>query len=299
VDAVSIKVEIEMNMNTREYNDQRRFAETASGRIAYVEQGAGQVALFVHGVLLNGYFWRHQLRHLSSMRRCIAVGLLAHGGTEIQAAQDVSSTANATMLEQFLDALGIGQVDLVGKDSGGGIALILAANSPHRIRSLTLTDCDAHDNWPPEAFKPFLELSAKGGLASALRRMLADTSVYRSPKAFGPAYEDPGTVADETIEEYLKPLVASPERTKDAARFLAAFDCAQTVAIEAKLRQLMAPTLIVWGTDDMFFDIEWSRWLASAIPGTRRHADFEGARLYFPEERWQAFNAELRGHWVR
>jgi pimeloyl-ACP methyl ester carboxylesterase len=60
----------------------------------------------------------------------------------------------------------------------------------------------------------------------------------------------------------------------------------------------MAPTLVAWGTDDIFFDLKWSRWLASAIPGTRRHVDFEGARLYFPEERWQAFNAELRAHWT-
>jgi pimeloyl-ACP methyl ester carboxylesterase len=38
----------------------RRKVQTASGRIAYAEQGAGPVVLFVHGVLLNGYLWRHQ-----------------------------------------------------------------------------------------------------------------------------------------------------------------------------------------------------------------------------------------------
>jgi pimeloyl-ACP methyl ester carboxylesterase len=285
-------------MNPQEYKSQLRFAETASGKIAYVEQGTGPVALFVHGVLLNGYFWRHQLRQLSGLRRCIAVDLLAHGATEIEPGQDVSSTANAVMLEQFLDAVGIDQVDLVGNDSGGGIGLIFAANNPQRIRSLTLTDCDAHDNWPPEAFKPFLELSATGGLPSALAQMLADKPFFRSPEALGLAYEDSATVASETIDAYLEPLVASPKRTEDVARFLAAFDCAQTVSIETKLRQLKAPTLIVWGTDDIFFPLQWSRWLASAIPGTRRHVDFDGARLYFPEERWQAFNEELRTHWT-
>ena len=59
----------------------------------------------------------------------------------------------------------IDQVDLVGNDSGGGIAQIFAASLyPERVRSLTLTDCDAHDNWPPEAFKPFLAMAAAGGL---------------------------------------------------------------------------------------------------------------------------------------
>src|SRR2546429_8727057 len=146
----------------------RHSVETASGCISYTEQGAGPVALFVHGVLLNGHLWHHQLAHLSDMRRCIAVDLLAHGDTEIAPDQDVSVTANANMLREFLDALGIGQVDLVGNDSGGGIAQIFAALSPQRVRSLTLTDCDTHDNWPPEAFKPFLAMAAAGGLRGTL-----------------------------------------------------------------------------------------------------------------------------------
>jgi pimeloyl-ACP methyl ester carboxylesterase len=50
--------------------------QTPSGRIAYTEQGTGPVALFVHGVLLNKHLWRHQLAHLSDIRRCIAVDLL-------------------------------------------------------------------------------------------------------------------------------------------------------------------------------------------------------------------------------
>ena len=78
------------------------------------------------------------------------------------------------MLAQFLDALKIDQVDLVGNDSGGGIAQIFAALYPERVRSLTLTDCDTHDNWPPEAFKPFLAMAAAGGLRDTLGAMLAD-----------------------------------------------------------------------------------------------------------------------------
>src|ERR1700729_3044047 len=122
---------------------------TSSGRISYMEAGSGPVALFVHGVLLNKHLWRHQLAGLSDIRRCIAIDLLAHGGTEIEPNQDVSVTANARMLREALDALGIDQVDLVGNDSGGGIAQIFAALNPNRVRSLTLTDCDTHDNWPP------------------------------------------------------------------------------------------------------------------------------------------------------
>jgi pimeloyl-ACP methyl ester carboxylesterase len=276
----------------------RRTVHTASGRISYLECGTGPVALFVHGVLLNSYLWRHQLAGLSDVRRCIAPDLLAHGDTEIAPDQDVSVSANADMLVQLLDALDVAQVDLVGNDSGGGIAQIFAARHPERVRSLVLTNCDTHDNWPPEAFKPFLQMAAAGGLRPTLDAMLADKNVYRSAQALGPAYEHPEQVTDETIETYLRPLVSSERRTRDLQRFLAAFDNKYTVAIEDRLQTLHAPTLIVWGTDDVYFDVKWSHWLARTIPGTTRRVELEGARIFFPEERGSAFNEELRAHWT-
>ncbi len=275
----------------------KRSVRTPSGRIACTEQGTGPVALFVHGVLLNGHLWRHQLAHLSDIRRCIAVDLLAHGDTEIIGNQDVSVTANADMLTEFLDALSIERIDLVGNDSGGGIAQIFAASHPERVRSLTLTNCDAHDNWPPEPFKPFLAMAANGGLPGTLSAMLSDKGIYRSPQALGPAYEHPERVSDDTIETYLRPLIRTEQRTRDFQRFLAAFDNKHTLAIEGRLKTLKAPTLIVWGADDVYFDVTWSRWLANTIPGTRRRVELEGARIFFPEERWAEFNKELRAHW--
>jgi len=114
----------------------------------------------------------------------------------------------------------------------------------------------------------------------------------------GPAYEYPERLSDESIEEYLRPLVKTEQRTRDLQRFLAAFDNKHTLGIEGGLKALEAPTLIVWGTDDVYFDVKWSRWLAAAIPGTRRRVEFEGARIFFPEERWEEFNRELRTHWL-
>jgi pimeloyl-ACP methyl ester carboxylesterase len=275
-----------------------RSIETPSGRISYAEAGSGPVALFVHGVVLNKHLWRHQLSGLSDIRRCIAVDLLAHGDTEIEPNQDVSVTANANMLREVLDALRIDQVDLVGNDSGGGIAQIFAALNPNRVRSLTLTDCDTHDNWPPEAFKPFVEMVAAGGLSKMLNAMLADKSIYRSLGALGPGYERPETATDEDIEIYLRPHLRSEQRTRDLERFVGAFDHKHTLAIEPQLRRLKAPTLIVWGTDDVYFPVKWAHWLAEAIPGAKPPVELPGARIFFPEERAEAFNQLLRGHWV-
>jgi pimeloyl-ACP methyl ester carboxylesterase len=275
----------------------RQYVQLPSGRISYLEQGSGAVALFVHGVLLNGYLWRNQLVGLSAIRRCIAVDLLAHGDTEIAPGQDVSVTANAQMLKEFLDALNIQRVDLVGNDSGAGIAQIFAALYPQHVRSLTLTNGDCHDNWPPEAFKPFLAMAVAGGLPKTLNAMLSDKNVYRSQQALGPAYEHPDLVRDDTIERYLRPFVRNEARTRDFERFLAAFDNKHTLDVERQLNALKAPTLIVWGTDDVYFPVKWSHWLAENIPGTRRRVEFKDARIFFLEERWEEFNKELREHW--
>ena len=283
-------------MNGKAFFADRRQIETPSGTIGYIEQGRGPAALFVHGVLLNGYLWRHQLAQLGDVRRCIAVDLLAHGNTEISVTQDVSVTANAHMLAEFLDAMEIDQVDLVGNDSGGGICQIFAALYPERLRSLALTNCDTHDNWPPEPFKPFVAMVAAGGLAETLNSMLADKRVYRS--ALAPAYERVEDVSDDTIETYLRPLVRSKQHTRNLERFVNAFDCRHTVQIEKQLRLVQAPTLIAWGTDDVYFDLKWSRWLADAIPGTRKRVEFPSARIFFPEERPQQFNKELSEHWA-
>jgi pimeloyl-ACP methyl ester carboxylesterase len=253
--------------------------------------------LFVHGVLLNGHLWRHQQAGLSDLRRTIAVDLLAHGDTEIAPDQDVSVAANARMLKEFLDALNIDRADVVGNDSGGGICQIFAAHYPDRVRSLTLTNSDTHDNWPPEAFKPFVDMVKAGGLRTTLDAMLSDKSIFRSPNALGPAYQHPENVTDETIEKYLRPFVVADQRTRDLERFVTAFDNKYTVAIEPKLRTLKAPTLIVWGTDDVYFDVEWSHWLARTIPGTRRRVELKDARLFFPEERAEDLNRELRDFW--
>lgn len=270
--------------------------ETPSGRISYVSAGSGPAVLFVHGVVLNKHLWRHQLTKLSDIRRCIAVDLLAHGDTEITPDQDVSVTANARMLIEVLDALKIDQVDLVGNDSGGGIAQIFAALNPERVRTLTLTNCDTHDNWPPEAFKPFVDMVKAGGLRDTLNAMLGDKTIFRSPGALGPAYERPETVTDEDIETYLRPLVRTEQRTRDLQRFVVAFDNKHTRVIEPRLLELRAPTLIVWGTDDVYFPVKWAHWLAETIPGAKPPVELEGARIFFPEERADEFNRVLRDH---
>jgi pimeloyl-ACP methyl ester carboxylesterase len=279
-------------MTPRSFHSRRRFVTVPYGRIAYVEQGEGPVAVFLHGVPLNGFHWRHVMAAMGDMRRCIALDLMALGYTEIAPEQDVSFTAQAAMLAQFLDALGIDRIDLVGNDSGGAVAQIFAAHHPQRLRTLTLTNCDAQDNWPPKAVLPLIEAARAGKLVDGYQALLGNIEGART--RFSRTYADPSFLTDEIVRLYLEPFLATPARRESFHRYWLAFDPAQTLAIESRLRTLRVPTLIVWGLDDIFFDVRWGQWLRDAIPGAVDLVKVPKGKLFFPEDLSDALIQPLR-----
>jgi pimeloyl-ACP methyl ester carboxylesterase len=290
-------------MDIATFHASRRFAEVKSGRIAYVERGSGPVAVFIHGVPLNGYHWRHVIDRVQHLRRCIAIDLMGLGYTEIEASQDVSFTAQAHMIAEVMDELGVETIDLVGNDSGGAIAQIFAANYPGRLSSLVLTNADVHDGWPPPQVLPIIERARKGTLAPIFEILLANPDLARERYAKGEqvplfrSYADPGVLSNEVIRLYLEPLLSSKQRIQAFERYWLGFDNRQTVSIHAALQALQVPTLIVWGLRDIFFDKKWAYWLKDTIPGAKRVIEVDDARLFFPEDRPDALAAPMLAFW--
>ena len=272
-----------------------KYVATGFGNIAYREAGSGPVAIFVHGVFVNGHLWDRLIERLAESRRCIAIDILAHGATVTGTDQDLSFDAQADMLAAFCRALEFDKVDVVANDSGGGIAQIFAARYPAWIRSLALTDCDTHDNWPPKQAEPLHRLAKAGGLGPVGQRMLDDVAFARANFAAG--FEHPDQLSAEDFRTWLEPLFATPASTRNLERFIASFDNRQTVAVEPLLRKLQAPTLIVWGTADVFFPMKWAYWLRGAIPGARQVVELEGAKLFLPWERPVELANALRNFW--
>jgi pimeloyl-ACP methyl ester carboxylesterase len=275
--------------------DVKKSLATPFGDIAYTEQGAGPPALFVHGVFHNGHLWQPVIERLKQARRCIAPDLMTHGDTRIAPGQDVSFAAQAEMLAAFCAGLGLERVDLVANDSGSGIAQIFAARHPARLATVTLTNGDVHDNWPPANFERTRKSAAQGQLVPALARMLDDVEFARA--AFASGYEHPERLTLGRFRESLAPLLADEQRQRDLLRFFAAMNNRDTVAIEPLLRQLQAPTLVVWGTADVFFDVKWAYWLRETIPGCRTVVELAGAKLFFPEERPDELATAIAAHW--
>lgn len=289
---------IEATMDLAQLVSHRWSVTTPFGEIAYIDVGQGPVALFVHGVFLNGLLWRHVIEEVGQERRCIAVDLMGHGATRIDAQQDISMPAQADMLDALCEALGLDEVDLVGNDSGGAIAQIFAVRYPQRLRTLTLTNCDTHTNLPPEALAATTAAAVQSAIGPVLAELLRDPDLARSDIGIGVGLEHPERLDEEVIRAYLEPLVESPQMTADLERFITSFDADQLVSIESQLRELQVPTLVVWGTGDIFFDVSWADWLRDTVPGVRDVVMLEGAKLFFPEERAPELALHLRRHWA-
>jgi pimeloyl-ACP methyl ester carboxylesterase len=233
---------------------------------------------------------------VADRRRCIAPDLPAHGATPLPDERaDLSLHGLAAMLDEVCERLHLTQVDVVANDTGGAVAQVFAARYPTRIRTLTLTNCDVHDNFPPEAFKPFVELAASGEFGPLVEAMAGDLALARSEAGFGMGYEHPDRLTDELLTSYLGPFVT--DAGKGLERLLTATSAAELMAVEPLLAQVSAPAQVAWGTGDLFFEEKWAERLADMIPGVERVTRVPGARLFWPDERAAELVALLRDFW--
>jgi pimeloyl-ACP methyl ester carboxylesterase len=283
-------------MTLDDFDAHRRLVHTASADISYVSFGDGPPAVFVHGVGTNALLWRNVIERLPG-RRCIALDLPLHGHSPVRPDQDLSLRGLASVLAEFCDALGLTDIDLVANDTGGAVAQIFAARHPERLRTFTLTNCDTHDNVPPEAFLPTVELARAGELAPSAPALLADLAVARRA-IFGTGYEDPEQPDLAVVDAFLRPVIGTVEQARQFERMLAALGPADLLAAEPALRELTVPTLVVWGTGDGFFELRWAYWLRDTIPGVTEVVELEGARLFFPDERAAELVPHLQRFWA-
>jgi pimeloyl-ACP methyl ester carboxylesterase len=269
---------------------------TASGEIAYTEWGAGPAAVFVHGVGTSGVLWRNAIERLSDTTRCIAVDLPAHGGSP--AREDPSARSMAAAVIDLCAALGLEQVDLVGNDTGGAVAQLVAVQRPGALRSFTLTNCDTEGNFPPESFAPTVRAAQQGQLAPLLTALAANPAAApQSPLGVG--YEHPEQVPADVWPAYLDAIGGDLERARQFERVIAAIDPDQMKGVSDGLRDLQVPTLLVWGTADEFFTLSEAHRLRDLIAGAREVAEIPGGKLFFPEEHPDELAAHLRRHWGR
>jgi pimeloyl-ACP methyl ester carboxylesterase len=285
-------------MTIIELEAHRHTITTPHGPVSCIDVGSGPVALFVHGLGTNALLWRHVIRAFADDRRCVAIDLPLHGRTPAAAGQDFSLSALAEVIEGVCETAGLRSVDLVAHDTGGAVAQVFAARHSRRLRSLCLTNCETHDNVPPEAFKPTADLAASGALAAGAEALLADPEAARA-LVFGSGYEDVTHLDLELLRSFLDPVLGTPERARQFERFILSLRPDDLLAAEPQLARLTVPTLIVWATQDVFFELSWAYWLKNLIPGASEVIEIDGGRLFFPQERPADLIDALQKHWAQ
>jgi pimeloyl-ACP methyl ester carboxylesterase len=271
---------------------------TRSGPASYVDTGGpGRPALFVHGVGTSSYLWRHVIGQLGSQRRCVAVDLPLHGRTPAAAGQDFSLPGLARFVADCCDALELADVDLVANDTGGAVAQVFAAGHAERLHTLTLTNCEAHDNVPPKALLPAVLLARTGLPVWRLTPRLARDIPRGRKRFYGSGYQDVASLPEGIARAWLEPLFGTAESARQFQRLMASLRARDLLAAEPALARLHVPTLIVWGTGDRFFQRKWAYWLRDTIPGATEVVEIDGARLFFPDERAAELTAALHRHW--
>ena len=113
--------------------------ETAGLRIHYLQAGTGSPVVFLHGFPETSYSWRHQLAGLAEQHALFAPDSRGFGLTDKPGSR-VTRAVLAQDVIEFLDALGLEQVALVGHDWGGIIAFKVAIDYPDRVSRLALLD---------------------------------------------------------------------------------------------------------------------------------------------------------------
>ncbi|MDR5740820.1 MULTISPECIES: alpha/beta hydrolase [unclassified Caballeronia] len=118
------------------------FATTASGlSVPYVECGEGEPLVFVHGSLCDYRYWCAQLAPLGKHFRAIAPSL-SHYWPAVDAfvQGEFGWRAHVDEIAEFIVAMDLAPVHLVGHSRGGCIAFHLAREYPRLVKTLTLAD---------------------------------------------------------------------------------------------------------------------------------------------------------------
>jgi pimeloyl-ACP methyl ester carboxylesterase len=267
-----------------------------AGTVRYRERGAGPTLLFVHGLLVNGALWRKVVPELAPDFRCIAPDWpLGSHEVPLGDAADRSAPGQAQLIADFMAALELEDVTLVGNDSGGALCQLVATRHPERVGRLVLTPCDAFDNFPPKMFR-YLGWVAKapGGLALLTQSMRLRLN-RRMPIAFGWLTKRP--LPDAVSDAYVLPVIRDRRIRDDARGFVLGMDSADTLAAAEKLREFDRPVLLAWAPEDRFFPFAHAERLAALIPDARLER-IEDARTFVSEDQPERL-AELIGGFVR
>jgi pimeloyl-ACP methyl ester carboxylesterase len=252
---------------SQELGDSKQ-VQLPQGTLAYRERGAGEPIVFIHGLLVNGDLWRKVVPELSKDYRCIAPDLpLGSHTTPMSESADLSPYGMAKLIDDFLAALDLRDVTLVGNDTGGAFCQLVVTRHPDRIGRLVLTPCDAYDNFPPRFFKYLVAPAQSPTGARLVLQPMRFAFVRHSPMGFGWLIKkDPDA---RITGSWLRPPIENGGIRRDLAKVIRGVHPRYTLEAAEHLSEFDRPVLLVWTPEKDFFKWEHAEALAKTFPDAR------------------------------
>jgi len=180
----------------------RRRVRVLDSEMAYVEAGAGDPVVFLHGNPTSSYLWRNVIPHVEAVGRCLAPDLVGMGDSGRAPAGSYRFVDHARYLDAWFDAIVPARlVTLVVHDWGSALGFHWARRHPERVRGVVYMEALVRPvtwaEWPDAARKIFQAMRSPAGEemvlqknvfverilpASVLRGLTeAEMAVYRRP----------------------------------------------------------------------------------------------------------------------
>jgi pimeloyl-ACP methyl ester carboxylesterase len=263
-----------------------------AGTIRYRDSGSGPTIVFAHGLLVDGSLWRRVTPLLEGEFRCVVPDLpLGSHREAMKANADLTPPGVASILADFMAALELDDVTLVGNDTGGAICQLVAANHPERLGRLVLTPCDAYENFLPPFFRPMQYAAKVPGLLTALVQPVRLRAVQKGPLAFGMLIS-PENVDPDVLDTWVRPYLSDGAVRRDTIKFLRSISNRYTIEAAETLRSFDRPTLIAWAPEDRFFKLRFAERLAKEIPNARL-VRIEDSRTFVSEDQPERLAEEI------
>jgi pimeloyl-ACP methyl ester carboxylesterase len=277
-------------LDIQEYPFQPHFFTTPVGRMHYVDEGAGEPIVFVHGNPSWSFEFRKLIQAFSKTNRCIAPDHIGFGLSDKPKDWSYLPQEHAKNLELFLESFPVKNISLLVGDWGGPIGLSYALFHPEKIKNIIITNTwlwSVRSDWYYQAFSKFTG-GPVGRWFIKNRNFFADT-IVRS--VFG----DKRRLTKEIHRHYLMPL-STPDERKGSWVFPG-----QIIGSSAWLQSLWDQRgrlaekniLIAWGMKDIGFrEKELDRWI-NAFPRAKV-VRFEDAGHFVSEEKPDELIKEMR-----
>jgi pimeloyl-ACP methyl ester carboxylesterase len=244
-----------------------KFLDLHGDRVAYRDEGSGEVLLLIHGMASSSEAWRELIPRLAKNYRVVAPDLLGHGQST-KPRGDYSLGAFAVWLRDLLDELGIARATIVGHSLGGGVAMQFIYQHPDYCERVILI---SSGGLGPDVGWILRLLSAPG--AEFVLPIIAPSPVLKVGNKIGSWFTSTGMRAPRASEIWRSYSSFSDAPTRDAfLRTLRSVVDYRGQAVSALNRlhvRSELPTLAIWGEDDEIIPVEHGHAAQAARPGSR------------------------------